>query len=323
MNFKTIPKNGASWREPLLYEVELADDEQQVEVEIYDQITQRVIGSLRLYANGPTEVDIAPYIRSAVSSNGALPESTAAITTSTDAFMIKLRANGMTTQQRLYFREDISNRSSQLLSSRVEGATIANGEIVRLTVYANEIITLTFLQPANAGGVKNYTFYTQGIPCEIAVPISNVGIGENLVVRVRCDGGESVVHNFKVVQREESARRLAWINGYGGVECHTFPQSIQRHLMVKSEEVESELGWYRRVVEARLLRRMLLHGATQSEIDRTLGILLSPVIYLCDGDEAQQVRLLTDSITFDDHGKLRKLEFDIEEVWKGGVSQCA
>lgn len=323
MNFKTIPKNGASWREPLIYKVELAENEQQVEVDIYDQITQRVIGRLRLYANGPTEVDIAPYIRSAVAGMGALPDSTSAITTSKDAFMIKLRANGETSQQRLYFREDISNRSSQLLSSKVEGATIANGEVVRLTVYAAEIITLTFLQPANAGGVKNYTFYTQGIPCEIAVPISNVGIGENLVVRVRCDGGESVVHNFKVVRREESACRLAWVNAYGGVECHTFPQSVQRHLTVKSEEVESELGWYRRVVESRLLRRLLLHGAMQSEIDRVLGIFLSPVVYLCDGDEAQQVRLLTDGVTFDEHGKLRRLEFDIEEVWKGGVPQCA
>jgi hypothetical protein len=94
-------------------------------------------------------------------------------------------------------------------------------------------------------------------------------------------------------------------------------------LTIKSQEIESELGWYRRVVESRLVRRLLLHGSTLSEIDRVLGIFLSPVIYLCEGNQTRHVRLLTDEVTFDDHGKVRKLEFDIEELWRGGALQCA
>lgn len=323
MNFKTIPKNGASWREPLRYEVVFAEDEQQVEVEIYDYASASVLGQLRLYAGGVTEVDIAPYIRSAMSSRCALPDSTVTIGHSADACVIALRAEGVTSPQRLFFREDISDRSSQVLSSVVEGATIANGEVARFTVYALDTIYLTLFQPATAGGTKNYSIRTGGIPCEITVPINNIKIGEKIVIRIRCDGGEYIVNNFKVVTRDSSACRLAWINSRGGVECCTFPQSIHRHLSVKSEEVESEQGWYRRVVESRLVKRVLLHGATLSEVDRALGIFLSPTLYLCDGDKVQLVRLLTDEVTFDEHGKLRKLEFDIEEVWRGGVLQCA
>lgn len=323
MIFKAIPKNGSSWREPLPYEVEFAEDEQQVEVDIYDQISATVIGRLKLYANGATDVDIAPYIRSAMSSRSALPDGTSAISNSPAACIITLQANGATSPQRLYFREDISNLSSQLLSSMVERATIANGEVIRLTAYALNTITVTLLQPSSAGGAKNYSFHTEGIPSEITIPIDGVGEGENIVIRVRCDGGDSIIHNFKVVKRESTARRIAWINSRGGVECCTFPQSTKRHLTIKSEEVESELGWYRRVVESRLIRRLLLHGATLNEIDRVLSVFLSPTIYLCDGSETQQVRLMTNEVTFDEHGKLRKLEFDIEEAWRGGVLQCA
>ena len=53
-------------------------------------------------------------------------------------------------------------------------------------------------------------------------------------------------------------------------------------------------------------------------MDRLLGLFLSPVIYRCVGAVVQQVRLLTDEVAFDEHGRLHKLEFDIEEEWKGG-----
>lgn len=323
MIFKAIPKNGSSWREPLPYEVEFAEDEQQVEVDIYDQISATVIGRLRLSANGANVVDIAPYIRSAMANRVVLPEPTSTISQSPAACLITLRTEGTTSPQRLYFREDISSISSQLLSSVVENATIANGEVIRITAYAQSSITVTLLQPSSAGGTKNYSHRPVGIPCEITIPINGVGIGETIVVRVRCDGGESTTHTFSVVERNSSARRVAWINTKGGVECYTFPQSTQRNLTIKSQEIESELGWYRRVVESRLVRRLLLHGSTLSEIDRVLGIFLSPVIYLCEGNQTHQVRLLTDEVTFDDHGKVRKLEFDIEELWRGGALQCA
>ena len=319
MKFKTIPKNGASWRDSLLYEVDFTEGEEQVDIEIVDQISMQVIGVVRLYASGPTEVDIAPYIRSLMAKREGLMLPVSIITTSSDACKIILRVGNVTTEPRLFFREDISYLSSRILSTHIQESTIANGEVIRITVYATDIIALTLVRPVNAGGTRNYSYRTNGVPCEIIVPIIGVVEDDRVSVSIRCDGGTVSSQSFKVVDREESACRLVWINANGGVECCTFPRSLQRHLVVKTEDVERDEGWYRRVVKSRVVRRLFLHGAKRSEIDRVLGIFLSPVIYLCEGSLSTRVKLLTDGLTFDEHGKLRNLEFDIEQEWKGGV----
>lgn len=318
MNFKTIPKNGASWRERLLYELEFEEGEQLVDVEIYDQITQTVIAKLRLYGDSISELDIAPYIRTAMAKRDKIAVTNITIYPCSDACRITLITNGVSSVPRLYFREDISALSPKVLSGVAEQATIANGEVIRLTVYALESISMTLMQPVAAGGVKTLNYRTNGVPCEVVVPVSRVVDGERIAVSIRCDGGALVTHSFRVVSRDKSAYRLAWINESGGVECGSFAQSVKRSLEVKFEEVESQEGWYRRIVSSKLIRRLSICGVTQREMDRLLGLFLSPVIYRCVGTGAQQVRLLTDEVAFDEHGRLRKLEFDIEEEWKGG-----
>ena len=125
--------------------------------------------------------------------------------------------------------------------------------------------------------------------------------------------------SYRVVERDSSAVRLTWLNAKGGVESHTFPQSVKRSLVVKSEDIEGECGWYRRVTGSTLVRRVILLGATHSEVDAVLGILLSPKVIRCDDGGEMAVQLLTDTITYDDHGRVRRLEFDIKEEWKGGL----
>ena len=63
----------------------------------------------------------------------------------------------------------------------------------------------------------------------------------------------------------------------------------------------------------------MLLGATPSEVDAVLDILLSPKVVRCDNGGEMAVQLLTDTVTYDDHGRVRRLEFDIKEEWKGGM----
>ena len=121
------------------------------------------------------------------------------------------------------------------------------------------------------------------------------------------------------MKRDSSAVRLAWVNPSGGMECYTFPQSVKRSVAVKSEDVEGECGWYRRVTGSCVVRRLRMIGATQDEVDWALEVLLSPKVYRCDGWESISVQLLTDTLTYDEHGRLHRLEFDINEEWRGGV----
>lgn len=323
MNFKTIPKNGASWRKPLVYEVELTEDDGQVDIEIYDHISAQVIGGVRLYAQGVVEVDIAPYIRSMLPKNSSLQDTSEIINISQDACRVSLRVSDVETEPRLFFREDITDLESQILSSLVEEATIANGEVIRLTAYAKEFLTVTLIRPTVAGGIKGYSHRTNGLPCEVIVPVRDAGVGMSITVMIQCDSERAVSHSYRVVKRENTAYRVAWENSRGGMECCTFPQSIQLSSQVKTIEVEEEVGWHREVVGSRSVRRLLLLGAKQREINRVLGLLLSPRLYLCCKESSMPVRLITDTITYDEHGKLRKLAFDVEEEWGGGGQICA
>ncbi|MBO7283106.1 MAG: hypothetical protein J6U73_06905 [Alistipes sp.] len=317
MIFKTMPQNGASWQKPLLYNLEFERREEQVTVEIYDLLYSEKLGSIMLYNLTSAEIDIAPYIRSRKLSE-PLAKQESVIALSHDACRVVLRVNGVESEPRLLFRSDISGLSPQVMSATAESGTIAVGETIRLTVLAHSNITLTLLQPSD-GGFSKYEYATDGVPCELAVPVNNAKLGDVIALRVVCDNKVVMICNYRVVERDSSAVRLMWVNAKGGTESHTFPLSVKRSLVVKSEDIEGECGWYRRVTGSTLVRRVMLLGATPSEVDAVLDILLSPKVVRCDNGGEMAVQLLTDTVAYDDHGRVRRLEFDIKEEWKGGM----
>lgn len=316
MNFKTLPQNGASWMSPVLYSLEFDQREEQVAVEIYDQLHAQILGKIMLYNVESVEIDIAPYIRSSMMKSREL-EQTATIAESKDACRIVLKVGNVRSEPVLLFRSDISAASPGLLSTVTQMGTVAQGELIWLTAYASSTINLVVVQPSDSG-ITQYNYRTNGVPCQIAVPINKALKDDMITIRVVCDNEPVEVCKYRVVERDSTAVRLVWVNPRGGLECYTFPQSIKRSLSVKSEDVESESGWYRRVISSTVTRRLIMAGASQDEVDRVLTVLLSPELYRCDGAKAMAISLITEGVTYDDHGRLRKLEFDIQERWKGG-----
>lgn len=316
MNFKTLPQNGASWMSPVLYSLEFDQREEQVAVEIYDQLHAQILGKIMLYNVESAEIDIAPYIRSSMMKSREL-EQTATIAESKDACRIVLKVGDVRSEPVLLFRSDISAASPGLLSTVTQMGTVAQGELIWLTAYASSTINLVVVQPSDSG-ITQYNYRTNGVPCQIAVPINKALKDDMITIRVVCDNEPVEVCKYRVVERDSTAVRLVWVNPRGGLECYTFPQSIKRSLSVKSEDVESESGWYRRVISTTVTRRLIMAGASQDEVDRVLTVLLSPELYRCDGAKAMVISLITEGVTYDDHGRLRKLEFDIQERWKGG-----
>lgn len=317
MIFKTMPQNGASWHSPLLYTLEFDQREEQVEVEIYDQLSSAQLGRVMLYNVTTAEIDIAPYIRSYRLAS-SLDSQSEIIHRSADACRVVLRVKGEESEPRLSFRSNIVGRAKGVLSTITDNGTVAMGEVIRFTLLAKQSVSLVVSRPSE-GGIEVYTYTTEGVPCEVALPINVARVGENILIRVTCDGEYVGLYSYRVVSRDDSAVRLAWVNAKGGMECYTFPQSIRRSIAVKAEDVECECGWYRRIVSSTVVRRLIMAGATQDEVDRVLEVLLSPKVYRCNGVEGIAVQLLTDTLAYDAHGKLHRLEFEITEEWKGGV----
>ena len=316
MIFKTMSQNGASWLSPVLYTLEFDKREEQVAVDIYDQLHAEILGRIMLYNVDSAEVDIAPYIRSSMMKKKHL-EQTSIIKESKDVCRIVLIVGGARSEPILLFRSDVSAMKPRVMSTVTQSGTVAQGEVIWLTACANDTIELCVEQPSE-GGVKRYAYRANGAPCEIAVPINSASKDDIITIRVVCDNNPEEVCQYRVVERDSTAVRLVWINTIGALESYTFPQSVKREISIKSEDIEGENGWYRRVVSSSVVRRLMVAGATQEEVDRVLTVLLSPVLYRCDGRDSMAVNLITDGLTYDDHGKLRRLEFDIKEEWKGG-----
>ena len=300
----------------MLYSLEFDQREEQVAVEIYDQLHAQILGKIMLYNVESAEIDIAPYIRSSMMKSREL-EQTATIAESKDACRIVLKVGNVRSEPVLLFRSDISAASPGLLSTVTQMGTVAQGELIWLTAYASSTINLVVVQPSDSG-ITQYNYRTNGVPCQIAVPINKALKDDMITIRVVCDNEPVEVCKYRVVERDSTAVRLVWVNPRGGLECYSFPQSVKRSLSVKSEDVESESGWYRRVISSTVTRRLIMAGASQDEVDRVLTVLLSPELYRCDGAKAMAISLITEGVTYDDHGRLRKLEFDIQERWKGG-----
>lgn len=316
MIFKTIPQNGTSWHSPVLYTLEFDKREEQVAVDIYDQLHAEVLGRVMLYNVESAEIDIAPYIRSSMMKKRHL-EQTTTIKESENACRIVLMVGGARSEPVQLFRSDISAIKPGIMSAVTQSGTVAQGEVVWLTAYADETIEVFVEQPSD-GGVKEYVYRANSVPCEIAVLINKATKDDIITIRVVCDNNPEEFCQYRVVERDDSAVRLVWIDPIGALESYTFPQSVKRTISIKSEDVEGESGWYRRVVSSSVVRRLIMAGATQEEVDRVLAVLLSPVLYRCDGRNSMAVNLITEGVTYDDHGKLRRLEFDIKEEWKGG-----
>ena len=312
-----MPQNGASWANPLLYEVEFDQPREQVTVEIYEQITAQTIGQLSLYNVKSAEIDIAPYIRSANAKVDILAPGSSAIKQSQDAYRVMLIVDGQRSDQRLFWRGDISGLSLKFMNIPLQNDTIAVGETIRLSCYATDTVEVIAYREL-AGTTSRYGARTLGIPSDVAIKVNDALEGETIVVSVTLNMKQSMVYRYRVVKRDSTAVRLAWVNSAGGIEAYTFAQSIKRRVSVKAEDIEADGGWYRRIASARIVRGLVMAGATQSEVNRVLDMLLSPKVYRCDETESVAVQLLTDTILYDAHGKLHRLELDIEEVWKGG-----
>ena len=301
----------------MLYEVEFDQQMEQVAVEIYDQLSLKTFGVVMLYNVESATIDIAPYIRSAMAQIDILAQGSDVIQRSQDACRVLLIIDGERSDQRLFWRSDIRGVSQKFFSASVPNDTIAAGETIRFSVFATDTVEV-IVNRELASTTSRYGARTLGVPSDVALKIKDVVEGEKIMVSVKLNSQQTTVYTYRVVKRDSSAVRLAWVNSSGGLEAYTFAQSIRRRVVVKAEDIEAESGWYRRIASARVVRGVIMAGAMQSEVDRVLDMLLSPKVYRCDETESMAVQLLTDTILYDDHGRLRRLEFDIEEEWKGG-----
>lgn len=321
MKFTSIPENGSSWAKPLIYAIESEQLVDLLRVEIVDIIDSKVLTTLLLYNVTNAEVDIAPYLRTIAESRQVNLSSSDGFYISPWVFRVQLVANGVSSASRFFFRGAYDTLSHTIFSGWMSDATIASNETIRLSAHSSKTLSVSLRESDTNVEIKSIMRKTDGLPMDVVMNVGEIGVStKSLTLRVVCDSIYTSEFTLRVVTRDSSAYSVVWVNGRGGLECYTFPHSRRLSTHVESHEVETECGAYRRVVGA--TTRSLLYSAycTESEMNRILGILLSSQVYLCCNGELLPRRVLTDTIKYDEHGRLRRFMLEIEEkTMEGGL----
>lgn len=313
MRFTKIPNDGASWDSALCYAIETeSSNPSDVVVEIVDAISGELMGVRRLYGITEAEIDIAPYVRRAI---GVATLSTATLQLSPSARKVVVRVGDVEAPVRLYYRATIDLSRPHIISSMEHQRVVGCGEVIRYTLYAKREVRVTVSDKSLLSPVRFAALDTFGLPVELAIDTSSYkGDSVPITVEITCDNLEVYTMDYAVMEPSAGGCRLAWYNSDGGIECYTFPRVIRSS--IESTLMTQIHGAIPRLRTAAVRYRLISAMERSKEIERILGIVLSPDIFECNGKECRSVKLLSRNIAFDDHGGLRRIELEIEKGWR-------
>lgn len=312
MKFVKIPENGASWAEPLCYTINTESTlPKDLVVEIVDESAGEVIGIKHLYGVTEADIDIAPYVRRSISAT--LPAEGSHITISPSARSITVRVEGVSSAARVFFRAKIDCSVGHMLSSFQQQSVVARGEVIRLTVYGQEIVRAWSIDKRTMSYSPVTEIRTAGLPVEIVVQ-TNMFTGGSvpISVEVQCDGGVPSVFNYTITEPEASTMRVAWHNADGGVECYTFPMAVRMKYEAELSVIDA-IAQRHAMLPATMRYRLLSAYESREQMERLIGIVASPEVYECRGDRCEPLQLVSRKIEFDDHGALRRMELIVEK----------
>ena len=317
MRFVSIPDNGSSWRDRLLYSfVTESEEPQDVEVEIVNTITGGVMGSMRLYGVTSGVVDIAPYIRPYVSMSIVETTQYASLAVSPSAIGVKVCIDEVESESRVFFRSQFDYESANILSTMSEPLEVFEGDAIRLTLFAKTRIDvqITFI------GLKNNTAkcegLTYGMPMELVIQTKDIEQLAKVVVNLRYDGKNMKICNYIAKPRYGTSQRLVWYNTNGGVDGYVFDHAIRKEYSV--DRAKGCLCGEGAVSVDGRVRYRLCSGYEQQEVmERVAQLMLSPVVYREVDGICRVVDVESSDIAFDDKGLLHTMSLNISEKWEG------
>ena len=320
MNFISIPPNGSSWQEPLIYSFASEDGSTtDILVEIRDDDLGELMATKRLYGVATAQIDIAPYLRSLCNIKIDIPESNAIVESETTK-RVTVVVNGTESPSLIFFARALDTTKYTMLSSLSGIERVERGNMVLFSLFAPTrlSVVLTIYTPSSraqqtmqwtgSNRIVDIVVHTANIVQDATSLMINI-YGDGLVVKsIKCD----------IVERGEESRQLLWRNSQGGVESYCFPYCRP---IARSVEVESLATQQGDIVELRdAVSRLRLLSAleTREYLDQLSEMILSPYIYECVSDKLHPVSLERRAIEYDSQGRLRQLALEITQEWKGG-----
>ena len=308
MKFLTIPKNGASWQQPLVYAVELgASDGSDAHVEIVDADNSS-IASFNVYGKSSFEVDISPYIRDIA--DVAPVTSKIALSRSNAAYKIVVRVNGVSSETRIYYREELDVETPTILSCVKERAVVSSHDTIRLTIYAKKTVSITIHKIRKVVMSRSFHIMTNGLPVELVFPLSQEE-DDITSVNIKIVMDELHTHDlsYRVIQQVCKGVQTVWYNTMGGVESYTFP----RCKLISCEAVMKRgRDGQERVAGKEYLYTLYSAYEVADELARIGQIPFADNLYVDKGGTCHSVQLVTRKIDLGDTPGGKNLQIEVK-----------
>lgn len=321
MNFVSIPQNGSSWQEPLIYSIASEDGSAtDVVVDIFDLRTKQTVATKRLYGVSVADIDIAPYLRQASQMTIDASNSGAIIDTKLSKY-IRLIVNGVPSESRIFLPSGFDTSKMQMLSSVEDSQKLEVGGTILFTLFAPTAVTVvaTCITPVDR---REYQVQWSGINgiVDVVLPTSQFPIS-TMLVNVDIYSGSTLFKclTYSIVRQENTTRRLYWRKEDGGVDSYNFPHWVRLAASVSVEQFETTTASCSKLRSAKRSYRLCSAFESHDEIERITEIIRAPYIYEIVSNKAREVKLDSRTIEYGSHGKLRQLSLEITEEWKGGA----
>lgn len=322
MKFTSIPEAFSSFREPLLYAFDTQSSKaQEVEINIIDKSSGTTIGRKRLYGVTKGEIDIAPYLRSAVVPT--LPETIEAcgVVECPTQMKVVVQAGGVNSSTRTFIaaKVDLDNYYQPLTTQHLH-RTMARDEFDLISFFSyadivvevvveffgkgNESLTIT----PDAGGQRVVAVTAKGRP----------GVS-SMRVTVMADGEAVTTIEYDIKENLKGARRVAWLNDHLAPELYTFP--LRKSVLIKAARKRMESIWGSEAGTAERENELKLISAyePQAQIEALTSILSTPRAWLVEGCKLQNVEITTDRVMPSSCGEMGIIEVDIRAAREGEV----
>lgn len=320
MIFTKIPDNGSSWGGRLRYEFETASgEERDVEVTIINEESGDTLAKKRLYGITRAETDIAPYLRKAVLRKPYILERTGFVYAE-GAMTVSVDAGGVKSQPRRVFRAEYDPSRAAIMTTQPGRRVISRGETDIVTLYAPGMLAAAVETDGEGGGTSEIYFPTDATPCDFFLRTDDLpASATRIAVTFYGDGEPLGSIKYGLVERPQGARRVMWYNRMGGLECYTYP--ICRTTAAEAEVAETETaeGVAAKFTGGRHKVRLTSAYETREQYDALHEVLFSPHVWTVDGDECDDLRLLTRSACYPEPQQLACMELEAETAWRGGV----
>lgn len=320
MRFISIPSNGKSWSEKLIYSFDTGLDEPtDVDIEIFDVDYGQLIARKRLYGIVSGEVDIAPILRS-VADMRIRSEGLTGIYKSPCGLNVAVGIMDLMSDIRHFSVTAVDVSKPLILSRMPQSNTFGYGECLMFSIVAPEELSVEIV------AYSPTTTRRKELVQDSVALINDVVINTHDFMRdvqdveVVVKSGDSEIGSLHISVADNLAkgRRLYWRNWQGGIESYRFPKSIRLVDEAIIDGIATCEGHLSRVVGSHVRHRLCSALECGDELRRLSEIIYAPYIYEMTSGGLCDVELTTRRIEHNSHGELQTLAFEISSEWKGG-----